>query len=66
MFSTEDRKKALVILEPKREFGIGLISMANRLRHTLEACMWTLPGIDRICREYRLDMINGDIPEVCE
>lgn len=54
-----NRKKALVVLEPRREFSFGLSRM-NRFRKQWETDLWVLPIIKKISKSHQVSLFPGD------
>ena len=55
-----NRKKALVVIEPRREFSFGILSKMNKFRNLLEANLWVLPIIKKISKSYQVSIFPGD------
>lgn len=54
-----NNKKALVILEPRRENNLGLNKM-NMFRNPLEANLWVLPAIKKISKSHQVSIFPKD------
>lgn len=55
-----NRKKALVVIEPRREIRFGILSKMNKFRNLLEANLWVLPIIKKISKSYKVSIFPGD------
>lgn len=54
-----NRKKALVVVEPRREIGFGSLSKMNKFRNILEAHLWVLPIIKKISKSNKVSIFSG-------
>lgn len=52
-----ETKKALLVTEPRLEFGHGVLNKINRLRSSAELKLWASPLIQRASRDYAISVI---------